>query len=73
MPLRVELRPARPAEHLLRGAGVDARGAVGADEPLLAAEDALREFGADEVVLAGDEELLVSARERLAVPVSLLG
>jgi len=57
----------------LRGAGVDARGAVGADEPLLAAEDALREFGADEVVLAGDEELLVSARERLAVPVSLLG
>jgi hypothetical protein len=57
----------------LRAAGLDARGAVGADEPVLAAEDALREFGADEVVLAGDEQLLASARERLAVPVSLLG
>jgi hypothetical protein len=57
----------------LRDAGVDARGAVGADEPLLAAEDALREFGADEVLIAGDEELLASVRERLAVPVSLLG
>jgi hypothetical protein len=53
-------------------AGLEARGAAGADEPLLAAEDALREFGADEVVFAGDEDLLAAARERLAVPVSLL-
>lgn len=57
----------------LRSDGLAARGAVGADEPLLAAEDALREFGADEVVFAGDEDLLERARERLAVPVSLLG
>jgi pimeloyl-ACP methyl ester carboxylesterase len=56
----------------LNGAGLAARGTVGADEPLLAAEDALREFGADEVVLVGDEPLLEQARERIAVPVSLL-
>jgi hypothetical protein len=56
----------------LSRAGLEARGTVGADEPLLAAEDALREFGADEVVLVGDEPLLEQARERIAVPVSLL-
>lgn len=56
----------------LTAAGLQSRGAAGADDPLLAAEDALREFGADEVVLAGDEELLTEARGRLAVPVSLL-
>jgi hypothetical protein len=56
----------------LAGGGLEARGTVGADEPLLATEDALREYGADEVVLVGDARLLEQARERLAVPVSLL-
>ena len=57
----------------LTDAGLEARGTAGADETLLAAEDALREFGADEVVLVGDESLLAQARERVAVPVSLVG
>jgi hypothetical protein len=53
--------------------GVQARGVVGADDTMLAIEDALREFGADEIVLAvGDEALLAKARERFAVPVSRL-
>jgi hypothetical protein len=63
---------ARDLAARLTGAGLEARGTVGADEPLLAVEDALREFGADEVVLVGDEPLLEQARERIAVPVSLL-
>lgn len=57
----------------LSAVGVLARGAVGADDPLLALEDALREFGADEVVLAAHESLLATARKHLAVPVSVLG
>lgn len=62
----------RLAAQLAR-AGVEARGTVGADEPVLAAEDALREFGADEVLVAdADEELLARMRERIAVPVSRL-
>jgi hypothetical protein len=65
-------RAARDLAARLSGSGLEARGTVGADEPLLAAEDALREFGADEVVLVGDEPLLEEARERIAVPVSLL-
>lgn len=56
----------------LADAGLAARGIAGADEPLLAVDDALREFGADEVVIAGDEELLAAARGRIAAPVSLL-
>jgi hypothetical protein len=64
---------ARELAARLGSAGIDARGTVGADETLLAVEDALREFGADEVVLVGDEPLLEQARERIAVPVSLLG
>jgi hypothetical protein len=57
--------------HELNAAGVSARGAVGADDPLLAIEDALREFGADEIVLAnGDDDLFAKARDRFALPVS---
>ena len=57
----------------LSAAGVPARGLVGADDTVLAIEDALREFGADEIVLAkGDDELLAKARERFAIPVSAL-
>jgi hypothetical protein len=66
---------ARAAETIaarLADSGVQARGTVGADEPMLAVEDALREFGADEVVLVEDGPLLERARERLAVPVSRL-
>ena len=36
--------------------GVQARGLVGADDTVLAIEDALREFGADEIVLAGADD-----------------
>jgi len=51
--------------------GLNARGEVGADEPLQALEDTLRLYGADEIVVAGvDETLLQRARERFAMPVS---
>jgi hypothetical protein len=67
---------ARAAEQFasqLSGGGLRARGAAGADDPVRAAEDALREFGADEVVLAdADESLRSRAQDRLSVPVSLL-
>jgi hypothetical protein len=46
------------------------RAEVGADDPVLAVEDALRMFGADEVLVVGDAELVDAIRERVAVPVS---
>ena len=46
------------------------RAEVGADDPALAAEDALRVFGADEVLVVGDGEWLEAIRERVAIPVS---
>ncbi|MGH3010011.1 MAG: hypothetical protein ACRDLM_11485 [Gaiellaceae bacterium] len=46
------------------------RAEVGADDPALAAEDALRVFGADEVLVAGDAEMVDAIRERVAIPVS---
>jgi hypothetical protein len=53
--------------------GVQARGLVGADDTVLAIEDALREFGADEIVLTGaDDGVVEQARERFALPVSTL-
>jgi hypothetical protein len=55
-------------ESRLPGARVE----IGADDPVLAVEDALRVFGADEVLVAGDEETLEAIRERVAVPVSRL-
>src|SRR5262249_34674049 len=39
----------------LAGQLQNARGEVGADDPALAVEDALRTFGADEIVVAGDD------------------
>jgi hypothetical protein len=49
----------------------NARGEVGADDPVLAVEDALRQFGADEVVVVGaGDGILDAIRERVAVPVS---
>ncbi len=53
-------------EALLPGARVE----VGADDPALAVEDALRVFGADEVLVAGDDGMLEAIRERVALPVS---
>ena len=46
------------------------RAEVGADDPALAAEDALRVFGADEVIVAGDDGMLEAIRARVALPVS---
>ena len=47
-----------------------ARVQVGADDPALAVEDALRVFGADEVLVVGDDGMLEAIRERVALPVS---
>ncbi len=47
-----------------------ARVEIGADDPVLAVEDALRVFGADEVIVAGDEEMVEAIRERVALPVT---
>lgn len=47
-----------------------ARVEVGADEPALAVQDALRVFGADEVLVAGDDGMLDEIRKRVALPVS---
>jgi hypothetical protein len=48
----------------------NARGEVGADDPALAVDDALRVFGADEIVVAGDDDLVRRVRSRVAIPVS---
>jgi hypothetical protein len=53
-------------ESRLQGARVE----VGADDPALAVEDALRVFGADEVLVVGDEGMFEAIRERVALPVS---
>jgi hypothetical protein len=50
--------------------GIGVRGEVGADDPVLAAEDALRTFGADEVVVAADDEVAEQIRRRVTIPVS---
>ena len=59
----------------LVAAGIDARGEVGAADPLQTADDGLRQFPADEIVFAvttddEDRDLLARAAERYAVPVS---
>jgi hypothetical protein len=46
------------------------RAEVGADDPALAVEDALRVFGADEVLVVGNDGMLEAIRERVALPVS---
>jgi hypothetical protein len=47
-----------------------ARAEVGADDPALAVEDALRVFGADEVIVVGGDALVEAIRVRVAIPVS---
>jgi hypothetical protein len=63
----------------LHAAGVDARGEIGAHDPLRAADDALREFPADEVVFAThaqgeanwlEQGVVEAARTRYDVPVT---
>ena len=53
-------------ESRLHGARVE----VGADDPAVAVEDALRVFGADEVLVVGDDGMVDAIRERVALPVS---
>jgi hypothetical protein len=48
----------------------NARGEVGADDPALAVEDALRAFGADEIVVVGDDAIVTAIRDRVTIPVS---
>ncbi len=62
----------------LAGAGISARGEVGADDPIQAADDALRTFEADELVFVtgGDDAnwlergVVDLARERYDIPVT---
>ena len=60
--------------------GADARGRVGADDPLVAFEDAIREFGPDHILIglraadrAGWQErgLLDLIQERFAIPMTV--
>ena len=62
----------------LAEAGVEARGEIGADDPLQAIEDALRTFGADEIIISThpegrsnwlERDVVTKARERFAVPI----
>jgi len=65
----------------LEEAGIDAAGAVGDAEPLVAIEDALVTFPADRIVVVGherdasdyreDEDLPARLRERFGVPVDV--
>ena len=52
------------------GEQLGARAEVGADDPALAVEDALRVYGADEVLVAGGDGWMEAIRERVAIPVS---
>jgi hypothetical protein len=52
------------------GEKLGARAEVGADDPALAVEDALRVFGADEVLVVGDDSWMDAIRERVAIPVN---
>jgi hypothetical protein len=49
--------------------GLSVRGEVGADDPVLAVDDALRTFGADEIVVVGDAGLAEQIRGRVTIPV----
>jgi hypothetical protein len=49
--------------------GLSVRGEVGADDPVLAVDDALRTFGADEIVVVGDAGLEEQIRGRVTIPV----
>ena len=63
----------------LRAAGIDARGEIGAEDPLHAIEDALRTFGADSILVVTPPErrdgpaardVAAGARARFALPIT---
>ncbi len=54
----------------LAAAGVAARGEVGSDDPIQAADDALREFPADEIVLATHPDAAANWKERGVVEIA---
>ena len=54
----------------LQAAEVGARGEVGSDDPIQAADDALREFPADEIVLATHPEQEANWKERGVVEIA---
>ena len=61
---------AEATAHRLAAQLPHARGEVGADDPVLAVEDALRAFGADEIVVVGDRKTAELVRGRVTVPVA---
>ena len=75
MPASTSTRPWRRSPR----AGISASGETGADDPLQAADDGLREFGADEIVFVTkpgtdtdwvEQGVVEAARKRYAVPVT---
>lgn len=63
----------------LEATGLEVRGEIGDDDPLVAIEDALRTFGADEIVISThpegrshwlEQDLIGKARSRFAVPIT---
>lgn len=54
----------------LSAAGIGARGEVGSDDPVQAADDALREFAADELVFATHPDDRVNWKERGVVEIA---
>ena len=54
----------------LSAAGVAARGEVGSDDPIEAADDALREFAADEIVFATHPENQTNWKERGVIEIA---
>ncbi len=54
----------------LTAAGVSARGEVGSDDPIQAADDALREFPADELVFATHPDSAANWKERGVVEIA---
>lgn len=63
----------------LEATGLEVRGEIGDDDPLVAIEDALRTFGADEIVISThpegrshwlEQDLIGRARARFALPIT---
>jgi hypothetical protein len=63
----------------LKATGLEVRGEIGDEDPLVAIEDALRTFGADEIVISThpegrshwlEQDLIGKARARFALPIT---
>ena len=72
-------RRLRASVSRLEATGLEVRGEIGDDDPLVAIEDALRTFGADEIVISThpegrshwlEQDLIGKARSRFAVPIT---